>query len=60
VSADTYWSATGAINAIKYAVIRSGTNLLCYCTLTSSGVISLTSGSRLTIQYAAGGVLTLT
>ena len=61
ISADPYWSANGGtITGIKYAAIRSGTNILCYCTLTTgAGGISLTSGSRLTIQFASGGCLTL-
>jgi hypothetical protein len=59
-SANPIWTGTaGTIPNIKYAVISQGTRLLCYVTLTSSQ-FTLAMNSTFTIQFAAGGCLTLT
>lgn len=61
---DTFWSATGAISNIKYAVIwisgasAGARHVLCRSQLSSSP-FSISSGNRLTIQEATTGILTL-
>lgn len=62
---DFIWTATGgAINSIKAAVIyvsaaaSANRHLLCFASLTSSQ-FNLAIGNTLTIQMAAGGILTL-
>jgi hypothetical protein len=61
---DTTWTATGgSIANIKFAVISNVSGgasgkLLCRSTLTSSQ-FTLASGNTMTLQYASGGILTL-
>jgi hypothetical protein len=61
-----FTATTSAIANIKYAVIfltgasAGAQKLLCYSTLTTSQITSLAIGNTLTVQMAAGGVLTLT
>ncbi len=57
-----FWSATGTISNIKYAVIAvsgTGGKLLCYSKL-STASFNVTTGNRLTITPAATGVFNLT
>jgi hypothetical protein len=61
---DVFWSATGTISNIKYAVIwlsaasAGGRHLLCNSALSTSQ-FNLAAGNRMTVQMAATGVLVL-
>ncbi len=55
-----YWSATGNITSIQYAVIKnSAGKLVCWSKL-STAAFTLSSGNRLTITPNASGIFTLT
>jgi hypothetical protein len=62
---DPFWSANGgSISNIKFLVLwlsgasAGGRHLLAMASLTSSQ-FALAAGNRLTVQFAAGGILTL-
>jgi len=56
---DPSWTAAGGTIAdIKYAVISTGSHVVCHSTL-SSNQFTLADGSSLTVQFAASGIFEL-
>ena len=57
---DTFWSATGAITSMKaFVILVSGANELVGWGQLSTTSVSLTSTNRVTLQWAATGIYTV-
>jgi len=58
-AADPFWSATGTIASIMYAVLKNSAGQAVAWSKLSTAIFSVTTGNRLTLQLDTNGIFTL-